>query len=136
MAATERQIGSVVKNMAAGFSTYTLLDLERAEWCKEAKGVGDIPDTAHWQILVLDQVTTWSGYKEDTGTRTNVWRIFVFEDEKLWEQAVQFYFDDAADPDSPTHKQYGSGPLKMVALDCSGRVIPHISVALARDPRG
>lgn len=135
MPVTERRIENVIRNMAVGFSSYTLFDLVKAGWCREAKSPADLPEKAHWQILTMDAVTTWSGYKEDSGTRQDIWRLWVFEDEQLWEQAVQFYFDDLTDPDSP-NRGPGRDTLKLVALESSGKVIPHVTVGLARDRRG
>tara|TARA_Y100000310_G_scaffold175594_1_gene175646 strand:+ start:572 stop:1003 length:432 start_codon:yes stop_codon:yes gene_type:complete len=118
-----------------GFTSYTLFDLIRAGWCVEStKGPEDIPDVAHWQILVLEEITTSDG--RDGTSRQNVWKLYIFDEKPLWEQVVQAFFDDASDMASPTHtKGYNSGPMKLVALEASGKVIPHIVVALAMDQR-
>ena len=134
---TTRKFTEVIKKPELGFSYYTLGDLERAGWCYRAeKGPQDIPDVAHWQILYYDSVRTHSGYENDTGSDDWIWRIWIFEEEALWQQAVQFYYDDAADQSSPTNTQSYRGPMKLVFLDCSGKVTPHVSVALAFDRRG
>ena len=134
-----RDINEVCPNIEKiGFNYYTLADIIRAGWCVEVKAVDEVPDKAHWVILYLDSTTTHDCYADDgRGDSLNFWRMYVFDEKPLWEQVVQAYFEDAADMESPTNKgQFSSrGPMKLAFFEASGKVLPHVTVALAMDPR-
>lgn len=117
-----------------GFNSYDLYDLVKAGWCIEATGVEHIPESAHWHLLISEEISVSDG--RDGTSRQQIWKLYVFDDKLLWEQVVQYYFEDAADMASPTNTAgYNKGPMKLVALEASGKVIPHVVVALAMDPR-
>ncbi len=121
--------------MGRGFNSYVLYELVKAGWCVESKkGPEDIPEKAHWQILVHDDIPVSDG--RGGTARAQIWKLYIFDEKPLWEQVVQAYFDDAADMASSTYtKGYNSGPMKLVALEASGKVLPHVSVALEMAPR-
>jgi hypothetical protein len=82
-------------------------------------------------------IYTDSGYKDAPQEQRTIFQFWVFDDEDLWIQAAQYYFEDASDMSSPTNTQsYNKGPAKLVFLESSGKVRPKVEVALTFTPRG
>jgi hypothetical protein len=134
---TTRKLDEVVPRvLELGFNYHTICDFERAGWCVQVEEIGKVPDVAHWTILYQDTVRTNSGHEGDNGSNVDIWKMWVFDDRDLWLQVVQCYYEDAADMSSPTNTRGHGGPMKLAFTECSGKVIPHISVSLAMDPLG
>lgn len=58
-------------------------------YTSHAKKVEEIPKEPHWVILTEESVTTWSGYKEDSGSSETVMRYHVYTDEAVWKDAIR-----------------------------------------------
>jgi hypothetical protein len=123
---------------------YLLADLAREGLCYEADpafrpdahqdkyGIpkGPIPEEPFWMLLDQRRITTWSGYKEDTGTTEYVWRTWIFTNEDAFIAVLQAYYAYLARPDRD--RNYDE---VLIGFDCSGRIQPKTTVNLVSKPR-
>lgn len=111
-----------------GFNSYALSNAVKSGHAVKVLNPEDVPEAAHWQVLMQEKVTPYTGWENDGGPSpaNTYWTVYAFTDHAAWLGLMQRYFECLTRP-----RHAFRDAMVLVGYACPGRVSPEVRVVLS-----